>query len=131
MDRQSGGYNDNVERNYYLSYYQGPKEEKPQKKFLVVTTDESLAETFYFINIDDYREVINSQTKSISMYLVLCRMLVSNETTRVLMVICMAIIMMSQTMFGSSVTTEATMPIFPTFAEECERPGVYDGLGRL
>ena len=58
-----GGYNDNVERNYYLSYYQGPKEEKPQKKFLVVTTDESLAETFYFINIDDYREVINSQTK--------------------------------------------------------------------
>lgn len=58
-----GGYNDNVERNYYLGYYEGPTEEKPQKKFLVVTTDESLAETFYFINIDDYRKVINSQNK--------------------------------------------------------------------
>ena len=58
-----GGYNDNVERNYYLGYYEGPTEEKPQKKFLVVTTDESKAETFYFINIEDYREVINSQTK--------------------------------------------------------------------
>ena len=58
-----GGYNDNVERNYYLSYYIGNQEEKPQKKFLVVTTDESLAETFYFINIDDYRKVINSQNK--------------------------------------------------------------------
>lgn len=58
-----GGYNDNVERNYYLSYYIGNPEEKPQKKFLVVTTDESLAETFYFINIDDYRKVINSQNK--------------------------------------------------------------------
>lgn len=57
-----GGYNDNVERNYYLGYYEGPTEEKPQKKFLVVTTDESLAETFYFINIDDYLNVINSQT---------------------------------------------------------------------
>lgn len=58
-----GGYNDNVERNYYLGYYEGHTEEKPQKKFLVVTTDESKAETFYFINIEDYREVINSQTK--------------------------------------------------------------------
>ena len=58
-----GGYNDNVERNYYLGYYEGPTEEKPQKKFLVVTTDESKAETFYFINIDDYREVINNQNK--------------------------------------------------------------------
>lgn len=29
----------------------------------MVTTDESKAETFYFINIEDYREVINSQTK--------------------------------------------------------------------
>lgn len=59
-----GGYNDNVERNYYLSYYEGPTEEgKPQKKFLVVTTDVSKAETFYFINIDDYREVINNQNK--------------------------------------------------------------------
>lgn len=58
-----GGYNDNVERNYYLGYYEGPTEEKPQKKFLVVTTDVSKAETFYFINIEDYREVINSQTK--------------------------------------------------------------------
>lgn len=58
------GYNDNEERKYYLSYYQGPKEEgKPQKKFLMVTTDESEAETFYFIQIEDYRKVINSQTK--------------------------------------------------------------------
>ena len=62
-DKQEG-YNDNEERKYYLSYYEGPKEEgKPQKKFLVVTTDESNAETFYFIQIDDYRKVINSQTK--------------------------------------------------------------------
>lgn len=58
------GYSDDVERKYYLSYYQGPKEENPQKKFLVVTTDESKAETFYFIQIDDYRKVINSQTKT-------------------------------------------------------------------
>lgn len=59
-----GGYNDNVERKYYLSYYEGPTEEgKPQKKFLVVTTDVTKAETFYFINIEDYRKVINSQTK--------------------------------------------------------------------
>lgn len=58
-----GGYNDNVERNYYLGYYEGPTEEQPQKKFLVVTTDVSKAETFYFINIDDYREVINNQNK--------------------------------------------------------------------
>lgn len=58
-----GGYNDNVERNYYLGYYKGPTEEKPQKKFLVVTTDESKAETFYFINIDNYLNVIKSQTK--------------------------------------------------------------------
>lgn len=58
------GYNDNEERKYYLSYYEGPKEEgKPQQKFLVVTTEESKAETFYFIQIDDYRKVINSQTK--------------------------------------------------------------------
>lgn len=62
--KDNQGYNDDVERKYYLSYYQGPIEEgKPQKKFLVVTTDESLAETFYFINIDDYRKVINSQNK--------------------------------------------------------------------
>ena len=62
MDNQ--GYSDEVERKYYLSYYQGPIEEgKPQQKFLVVTTDESKAETFYFIQIDDYRKVINSQTK--------------------------------------------------------------------
>lgn len=59
-----GGHSDNEMRNYYLSYYEGPTEEgKPQKKFLVVTTDANRAETFYFINIDDYREVINSQTK--------------------------------------------------------------------
>lgn len=37
------GYSDDVERKYYLSYYQGPKEENPQKKFLVVTTEESNA----------------------------------------------------------------------------------------
>lgn len=61
--RDNKGYSDDVERKYYLSYYQGPKEENPQKKFLVVTTEESNAETFYFIQIDDYRKVINSQTK--------------------------------------------------------------------
>lgn len=62
MDNQ--GYSDEVERKYYLSYYQGPIEEgKPQKKFLVVTTDESKAETFYFIQIDDYHKVINNQNK--------------------------------------------------------------------
>lgn len=58
-----GGFTDGEERNYYLSYYIGNPEEKPQKKFLVVTTDVSKAETFYFINIDDYREVINNQNK--------------------------------------------------------------------
>ena len=58
-----GGYNDNVERNYYLSYYIGNSGEQPQKKFLVVTTDVSKAETFYFIKIDDYRNVINNQNK--------------------------------------------------------------------
>lgn len=58
-----GGFTDGVERNYYLSYYIGNPEEQPQKKFLVVTTDESQAETFYFIKIDDYLNVINSQTK--------------------------------------------------------------------
>ena len=58
-----GGFTDGVERNYYLSYYEGNQEEKPQKKFLVVTTDVSKAETFYFIKIDDYREVINKQNK--------------------------------------------------------------------
>ena len=58
-----GGHSDNEMRNYYLSYYEGPTEEgKPQKKFLVVTTDVSKAETFYFINIDNYHKVINSQT---------------------------------------------------------------------
>lgn len=63
--KDNQGYNDDVERNYYLSYYEdpNPKAGKPQKKFLVVTTDESLAETFYFINIDDYHKVINSQNK--------------------------------------------------------------------
>lgn len=58
-----GGFTDGEERNYYLSYYIGNSEEQPQKKFLVVTTDESKAETFYFINIEDYRNVINSQNK--------------------------------------------------------------------
>lgn len=57
-----GGYNDNVERNYYLSYYEA-KDVKPQKKFLVVTTDVSKAETFYFINIDNYLDVIHNQKK--------------------------------------------------------------------
>ena len=62
--KDNQGYSDEVERKYYLSYYQGPIEEgKPQKKFLVVTTEESKAETFYFINIDDYRKVINNQNK--------------------------------------------------------------------
>ena len=61
-----GGFTDDQVRDYYLSYYEEkvPTEKgKPQKKFLVVTTDVTKAETFYFINIDDYREVINSQTK--------------------------------------------------------------------
>lgn len=64
-DNQGGGYTDGEERNYYLSYYEdpNPKAGEPQQKFLVVTTDESQAETFYFINIDDYRNVINSQNK--------------------------------------------------------------------
>lgn len=61
--KDNQGYSDEVERKYYLSYYQGPTTEKPQKKFLVVTTEESKAETFYFIQIEDYRKVINSQTK--------------------------------------------------------------------
>lgn len=57
-------YDDDVEREYYLSYYEGPTEEgKPQQKFLVVTTEESKAEIFYFIKIDDYRNVINRQNK--------------------------------------------------------------------
>lgn len=59
-----GEFTDGVEREYYLSYYEGPTEKgKPQKKFLVVTTDANRAETFYFINIEDYHKVINSQTK--------------------------------------------------------------------
>ena len=58
-----GGFTDGELRNYYLSYYKGPTEEQPQKKFLVVTTDVTKAETFYFINIDDYRKVINRQNK--------------------------------------------------------------------
>lgn len=61
--KDNQGYDDDVERKYYLSYYQGPTTEKPQQKFLVVTTDVSKAETFYFIQIDGYRNVINSQTK--------------------------------------------------------------------
>ena len=62
--KDNQGYNDNEERKYYLSYYQGPIEEgKPQQKFLVVTTDKSQAETFYFIKREDYRNVINSQNK--------------------------------------------------------------------
>lgn len=61
--KDNQGYSDEVERKYYLSYYQGPTTEKPQKKFLVVTTDADKAETFYFIQIEDYRKVINSQNK--------------------------------------------------------------------
>lgn len=56
-------HNDDVERKYYLSYYEGPTENKPQKKFLVVTTVESQAETFYFIKREDYRNVIHNQNK--------------------------------------------------------------------
>ena len=58
-----GGFTDGVKRDYYLSYYEGNPEEKPQKKFLVVTTDVSKAETFYFIKKEDYRNVINHQNK--------------------------------------------------------------------
>lgn len=61
--KDNQGYSDHVERNYYLSYYEGKPEDKPQKKFLVVTTEESKAETFFFIQIDDYRKVINRQNK--------------------------------------------------------------------
>ena len=46
-----------------MSYYIGNPEEQPQKKFLVVTTDESKAETFYFIKINDYLNVIKNQNK--------------------------------------------------------------------
>lgn len=53
-------YSDNAVRDYYLSYYADPYS---QKKFLVVTTDKSQAETFYFIKKEDYRKVINSQNK--------------------------------------------------------------------
>lgn len=59
-------YGDDQVRDYYLSYYEEkvPTEKgKPQKKFLVVTTDVTKAETFYFINIEDYRKVINNQNK--------------------------------------------------------------------
>ena len=53
-------YSDNAVRDYYLSYYADPYS---QKKFLVVTTDISQAETFYFIKREDYRNVINNQNK--------------------------------------------------------------------
>ena len=53
-------YSDNAVRDYYLSYYADPNS---QKKCLVVTTDKSQAETFYFIKKEDYRKVINSQNK--------------------------------------------------------------------
>lgn len=55
-----GVFNDQEKRNYYLAYY---ADTNSQKKFLVVTTDKSQAETFYFIKRDDYRKVINSQNK--------------------------------------------------------------------
>ena len=55
-----GEFTDGEERNYYLSYYEDPK---TPKKFLVVTTDESQAETFYFIKKRDYHNVINNQKK--------------------------------------------------------------------
>ena len=61
--KDNQGYDDYVERKYYLSYYQGPTTEKPQKKFLVVTTEESKAETFYFIKKKNYHNAINSQNK--------------------------------------------------------------------
>lgn len=58
---ESGGvFNDGVERKYYLSYYEDPK---TPKKFLVVTTDESQAETFYFIKKKNYHNAINTQNK--------------------------------------------------------------------
>ena len=58
---ESGGvFNDGVERKYYLSYYKDPN---TPKKFLVVTTDESLAETFYFIKKKNYHNAINLQKK--------------------------------------------------------------------
>ena len=53
-----GVFNDDVERKYYLSYYVDPK---TPKKFLVVTTDESKAETFYFIKKRNYHKAIYSQ----------------------------------------------------------------------
>ena len=53
-------YSDNAVRDYYLSYY---ADLNSQKKFLVVTTDKSQAETFYFIKKEDYRKVINNQNK--------------------------------------------------------------------
>lgn len=62
-DVQEGVSYDDVERKYYLSYYEGPTEDKPQKKFLVVTTDADKAETFYFIKRENYRNVIHSQNK--------------------------------------------------------------------
>lgn len=55
-----GGYNDDVERKYYLSYYKDPK---TPKKFLVVTTDANRAETFYFIKKKNYHTAINDQNK--------------------------------------------------------------------
>ena len=55
-----GVFNDQEERNYYLGYY---ADTNSQKKFLVVTTDKSQAETFYFIKRDDYRNVIHNQNK--------------------------------------------------------------------
>ena len=55
-----GEFTDGEERNYYLSYYEDPK---TPKKFLVVTTDESQAETFYFTKKRDYHNVINNQKK--------------------------------------------------------------------
>ena len=58
---ESGGvFNDGVERKYYLSYYKDPN---TPKKFLVVTTDESQAETFYFIKKKNYHNAINTQNK--------------------------------------------------------------------
>ena len=58
---ESGGvFNDGVERTYYLSYYEDPN---TPKKFLVVTTDESKAETFYFIKKKNYHDVIDNQNK--------------------------------------------------------------------
>lgn len=107
------GYSDGVVRNYYLSYYQGPIEEgKPRQKFLVVTTEESNAETFYFIQIDDYRKVINSQTKKYINVSGLVQDARFERNNKGIDGDGWLIIILGQIMFGSSVTTETKIPMF-------------------